>query len=179
MTAQYALKCLIPESNPRALPLWMSTLPESGCKDNKKSRLCKRTTAYILYLVRCIFLSHRLFPKLRPSEDSLFCCFGAEDEARTRDPNLGKVVLYQLSYFRIFPFGIAKVRRNLKPPNIFCKKRIKFSLFSKNTPGVAQNTPFFVLNPLIFLLLSTKTPRFCAKHYPSMAFQHKTPPFLC
>ena len=28
-------------------------------------------------------------------------CFGAEDEARTRDPNLGKVVLYQLSYFRV------------------------------------------------------------------------------
>ena len=27
---------------------------------------------------------------------------GAEDEARTRDPNLGKVVLYQLSYFRKF-----------------------------------------------------------------------------
>ena len=27
-----------------------------------------------------------------------FC--GAENETRTRDPNLGKVVLYQLSYFR-------------------------------------------------------------------------------
>ncbi len=27
--------------------------------------------------------------------------FRAEDETRTRDPNLGKVVLYQLSYFRI------------------------------------------------------------------------------
>ena len=26
--------------------------------------------------------------------------FGAENETRTRDPNLGKVVLYQLSYFR-------------------------------------------------------------------------------
>ena len=26
---------------------------------------------------------------------------GAENEARTRDPNLGKVVLYQLSYFRV------------------------------------------------------------------------------
>ena len=26
---------------------------------------------------------------------------GAENETRTRDPNLGKVVLYQLSYFRI------------------------------------------------------------------------------
>ena len=25
----------------------------------------------------------------------------AENEARTRDPNLGKVVLYQLSYFRM------------------------------------------------------------------------------
>ncbi len=27
--------------------------------------------------------------------------FRAEDEARTRDLNLGKVALYQLSYFRI------------------------------------------------------------------------------
>ena len=26
--------------------------------------------------------------------------FGAEDEVRTRDLNLGKVALYQLSYFR-------------------------------------------------------------------------------
>ena len=26
--------------------------------------------------------------------------FGADNGARTRDPNLGKVVLYQLSYFR-------------------------------------------------------------------------------
>ena len=37
---------------------------------------------------------------------------GAEDEARTRDPNLGKVVLYQLSYFRsLDPFfkGDAKI----------------------------------------------------------------------
>ena len=30
--------------------------------------------------------------------------FWAENEARTRDPNLGKVVLYQLSYFRIVHF---------------------------------------------------------------------------
>ena len=27
---------------------------------------------------------------------------GAENGTRTRDPDLGKVVLYQLSYFRIF-----------------------------------------------------------------------------
>ena len=46
-----------------------------------------------------------------------FC--GAEDGTRTRDPNLGKVMLYQLSYFRLnvslaggwfaFPFCSAKV----------------------------------------------------------------------
>ena len=28
--------------------------------------------------------------------------FRAENETRTRDPNLGKVMLYQLSYFRLF-----------------------------------------------------------------------------
>ena len=28
----------------------------------------------------------------------------AENGTRTRDPNLGKVVLYQLSYFRLFIF---------------------------------------------------------------------------
>ncbi len=32
--------------------------------------------------------------------------FGAKDEIRTRDPNLGKVVLYQLSYFRITTFFV-------------------------------------------------------------------------
>ena len=35
----------------------------------------------------------------------------AKDEIRTRDPDLGKVVLYQLSYFRIgiscFAFGLS------------------------------------------------------------------------
>ena len=30
---------------------------------------------------------------------------GAKDEVRTRDPDLGKVVLYQLSYFRLFLGG--------------------------------------------------------------------------
>ena len=31
----------------------------------------------------------------------------AENEARTRDPNLGKVVLYQLSYFRVYFVNLA------------------------------------------------------------------------
>ena len=34
---------------------------------------------------------------------------GAENETRTRDPNLGKVVLYQLSYFRLVFIANAKV----------------------------------------------------------------------
>ena len=48
--------------------------------------------------------------------DNLSGCryFGAENGARTRDLNLGKVALYQLSYFRnITPYlavGITKVR---------------------------------------------------------------------
>ena len=33
---------------------------------------------------------------------TLILCFGAENETRPRDPNLGKVMLYQLSYFRLF-----------------------------------------------------------------------------
>ena len=44
---------------------------------------------------------------------------GAENGARTRDLNLGKVALYQLSYFRV---GIAKVAQNF----LFCK------LFDRN-----------------------------------------------
>ncbi len=32
---------------------------------------------------------------------SVICLYGAGDGIRTRDPNLGKVVLYQLSYTRI------------------------------------------------------------------------------
>ena len=35
------------------------------------------------------------------------CVFGADDGIRTRDPNLGKVVLYQLSHVRVEPATIA------------------------------------------------------------------------
>ena len=39
-------------------------------------------------------------------ENKLRCfLLRAENETRTRDPNLGKVMLYQLSYFRIFGEG--------------------------------------------------------------------------
>ena len=40
---------------------------------------------------------------------SYFRNSGAENETRTRDPDLGKVVLYQLSYFRL---SIARQKYN-------------------------------------------------------------------
>ena len=49
--------------------------------------------------------------------------FGAEDEARTRDLQLGKLSLYQLSYFRrksgraVKPGRVAKIGGILKPAN--------------------------------------------------------------
>ena len=39
---------------------------------------------------------------------------GAVDEARTRDPQLGKLMLYQLSYYRIFYRKGSTLRRNAK-----------------------------------------------------------------
>ena len=38
--------------------------------------------------------------KKKQSFLTAFICLRAENETRTRDPNLGKVMLYQLSYFR-------------------------------------------------------------------------------
>ncbi len=55
---------------------------------------------------------------------------GAENETRTRDPNLGKVVLYQLSYFRKM-FNLsnqyllivsAKISQKIYLPKLFSKK---------------------------------------------------------
>ena len=43
-------------------------------------------------------------------------CQRAENETRTRDPNLGKVVLYQLSYFRISASMTLVKRRRLELP---------------------------------------------------------------
>ena len=38
-------------------------------------------------------------------DEFLLLLIRAVNEARTRDPQLGKLVLYQLSYYRILPFG--------------------------------------------------------------------------
>ena len=43
----------------------------------------------------------RDFKSLVSTNSTIAASSGAENGTRTRDPNLGKVVLYQLSYFRI------------------------------------------------------------------------------
>ena len=59
---------------------------------------------------------------------SYFRKSGAENETRTRDPDLGKVVLYQLSYFRL---RIARQRYNFfLIRNYFFKKN--FLLLTPN-----------------------------------------------
>ncbi len=68
--------------------------------------------------------------------------FRAKNGTRTRDPDLGKVVLYQLSYFRVgykrrFPDCDAKVGIILEPTKFF---EIFFQLFSAHAaPETALN----------------------------------------
>ena len=63
---------------------------------------------------------------------------GAENGARTRDLNLGKVALYQLSYFRktlLLSVGIAKIDTFFETA-----KKIKFfSMFFADKMSVAQH----------------------------------------
>ena len=63
-------------------------------------------------------------------------CFGAENETRTRDPNLGKVMLYQLSYFRIF------LQMGLQRYALFWKFQIFMQLFSKKSIVVRDSARF-------------------------------------
>ena len=46
--------------------------------------------------------------------------FGAGDESRTRDLNLGKVALYQLSYSRIGSSGRLACANCLRKPHFYC-----------------------------------------------------------
>ena len=72
---------------------------------------------------------------------------GAENGTRTRDPNLGKVVLYQLSYFRIFLLSLVLVRSSLDKH--FSKCDAKVRLFSET----AKLFPFFFHQNHLFLIL--------------------------
>ena len=58
--------------------------------------------------------------------------FGAENEARTRDLNLGKVALYQLSYFRDWDCKYTA-------KNLFCKFFTEY--FIQNNPYTSIAVP--------------------------------------
>ncbi len=47
---------------------------------------------------------------LSPTTTLTWTFFGADDGIRTRDPHLGKVMLYQLSHVRLFPGDSSNVR---------------------------------------------------------------------
>ena len=54
---------------------------------------------------------------------------GAEDRARTGHPDLGKVVLYQMSYFRLF------IRRSFNEGGLICLALAKAGLFISQSLG--------------------------------------------
>ena len=58
----------------------------------------------------------RDFKSLVSTNSTIAASSGAENGTRTRDPNLGKVVLYQLSYFRNKNIIINVKRRRLELP---------------------------------------------------------------
>ena len=60
--------------------------------------------------------------------------YGAENETRTRDPNLGKVVLYQLSYFRVsLPSKVLSPCVEGLAVALSLKRSAKVSAFSQTT----------------------------------------------
>ena len=60
---------------------------------------------------------------------NLFSHKRAENETRTRDPNLGKVVLYQLSYFRIL-YELSGLFQTLKHQHVCSLCQARFPIAS-------------------------------------------------
>ena len=69
----------------------------------------------------------RDFKSLVSTDSTIRATLRAENETRTRDPNLGKVVLYQLSYFRI----------------CFCKTGAKIGVFAELTKYLVLFLPHY------------------------------------
>ncbi len=57
-----------------------------------------------------------IFDDLQTSIETCKSIFGAGNETRTRDPDLGKVVLYQLSYSRVVMGAILAVSKTASTP---------------------------------------------------------------
>ncbi len=57
-----------------------------------------------------------IFDDLQTSIETCKSIFGAGNETRTRDPDLGKVVLYQLSYSRVVMGAILAISKTASTP---------------------------------------------------------------
>ena len=84
---------------------------------------------------------------------TLFCSTcGAENGTRTRDPNLGKVVLYQLSYFRLFYLLSESISLDcgckgttiFRTAKTFCRFFQKKTLFSAYKTHSRTATPYYI-----------------------------------
>ena len=69
-----------------------------------------------------------LSPSCLPFHHSSILSKRAENETRTRDPNLGKVMLYQLSYFRRFLENGCKDKQFLRYSQTFHRKKVNRNL---------------------------------------------------
>ena len=95
---------------------------------------------------------------------SLKPCYRAENETRTRDPNLGKVVLYQLSYFRNVPVLQDVKRRRLELPRLAALP--PQSSASTIPPPLQQLHSMVPRTGLEPARLSTHAPETCASTIP-------------
>ena len=87
--------------------------PSSTDQQERKLRIVGFTTG------RLIRKRIRMFPqtraiKKRPNSRPL-CLHGADNGIRTRDPHLGKVMLYQLSHVRMFDFQKLEATPGFEP----------------------------------------------------------------
>ncbi len=78
------------------------------------------------------------------STPELHWLFRAEDEVRTRDPQLGRLMLYQLSYFRLFRFEGASSALLLVARILIYTSKLRCSLltFLESTPSKTKNLSF-------------------------------------
>ena len=88
------------------------------------------------------------------STPELHWLFRAEDEVRTRDPQLGRLMLYQLSYFRLFRFeGASSASLLLARILIYTSKlRCSFVAFLESTPSKRKTSRSFGASSASLLL---------------------------
>ena len=76
-------------------------------------------------------------PRKRSTPELHWLLNGAEDEVRTRDPQLGRLMLYQLSYFRLFRFEGASSASLLLARILIYRSKLRCSLvaFLESAPS--------------------------------------------